>query len=94
MAELLIKSTDAPTARQGGWKAGDPVVVKPDGHPWGREELNEAKFKIIKLPGTPPEFFDFLNEEVPPQVGRRRWRLDNSLMKAQDLLGLLPDRTI
>lgn len=50
--ELLVRSTDAPVPDSpGAWRRGDVVVVMPDGHPWGREELNPAKFRVVKRPG-------------------------------------------
>lgn len=56
MAELLIKAIDAShpdtdTDRKGCYKRGMPVLVMPDGHPWGSsEEL--PLFVVIKVPGV------------------------------------------
>lgn len=57
MCEILIfagnnTNADAETDRRGCWKRGYPVVVKEDGHEWGREE-GLPKFVIVKIPGVP-----------------------------------------
>ena len=55
MAEILILArTDLPVD-PAIYQRGDPVVVFPDGHLWGTEELNSAKFIIVKIPGVDPE---------------------------------------
>ena len=56
MAEILIKATDNSVVdpvedREGCYKKGDPVVVMPDGHGWGRKEGLPA-FVILKIPGV------------------------------------------
>jgi hypothetical protein len=62
MAEALLfaannTSPDPEKDRRGCWKRGYIVVVRPDGHTWGRLEdpaLNAAprKFVLIKFPGV------------------------------------------
>jgi len=59
MAEILIKAEDfvhpdPEVDRRAAWKKGHPVVVKPDGHKWGREE-GPPKFIIVKIPGVSPD---------------------------------------
>jgi hypothetical protein len=39
----------------------DILVVKPDGHPWGTEERNAAKFKIVKVPGVDERTYYHMN---------------------------------
>ena len=55
MAELLVKATDAininPDKDLQCYKRGMPVVVMPDGHPWGLEERLPS-FVIVKIPGV------------------------------------------
>lgn len=56
MAEILVKAADATHAdttvdQRGCYKRGMPVVVQPDGHPWGARE-GLPRFYIIKLPGV------------------------------------------
>ena len=60
MAEILVKMVDAihndPIRdMRGCYKRGDPVLVMPDGHLWGREELKPldqgGKFVVVKVPG-------------------------------------------
>lgn len=81
MAELLVKARDNAHPdpvkdRAGCYKAGDVVVVRPDGHPWGREE-GPPQFVIVKLAGVPvadvarytaPE----MNAAAPGEVLTRR----------------------
>lgn len=57
MAELLVKAVDATHAdpekdRRGCYKRGDVVVVREDGHAWGRKE-GAPKFRVVKVPGVP-----------------------------------------
>lgn len=56
MPELLIKANNAHHRnpmkdRQGCYKRGDPVLVMPDGHPWGREE-QLPKFWRVRVPNV------------------------------------------
>lgn len=82
MAEILVKLSDNihpdPTRDVGSYKRGMPVVVMPDGHPWGDEE-RPPKFFVMKFPGVPVEdLLDYVAEEPGPVDGsilaRRRWR--------------------
>lgn len=62
MAEALVfmgnnVHLDPDKDRRGCWKRGYVVVVKPDGHEWGREEdpallVPPRKFALLKLPGV------------------------------------------
>lgn len=56
MAEILLKATSPknPTPEQEPfvYKVGMPVVVMPDGHPWGNAERLPL-FCRINLPGVP-----------------------------------------
>ena len=54
MAEILIKAisaahSDTTKDQRGCYKRGMPVVVMPDGHPWGLEE-RLPKFAVLKIP--------------------------------------------
>jgi len=56
MCEILVKAVDASHAdpirdQSGCYKRGMPVVIMPDGHPWGREEV-PPKFAVLRLPGV------------------------------------------
>lgn len=60
MAELLVKSVSATHPdpgkdARGCYKQLDPVVAMPDGHAWGSEELNTAKFWVVKITGATVE---------------------------------------
>jgi hypothetical protein len=65
MAELLIKAIDMthpdPEKDKGCYKRGDIVDVRPDGHPWGKEE-GPPKFYIVKVPDAKPEDIKHLQE--------------------------------
>ena len=57
MCEILVfagnnSHADPVEDRRGCWKRGYPVVVKEDGHQWGREE-GLPKFVVVKIPGVP-----------------------------------------
>jgi hypothetical protein len=43
LMELLIFVAD-----NGRWKAGDVVVACPDGHEWGREELANPEWRVVR----------------------------------------------
>lgn len=47
---LVLNRSDLPESSL--WKRYDVVVVKDDGHSWGKEELNTSKFFIVKMPET------------------------------------------
>lgn len=79
MAEILVKAQDASVSndalkdRRGCYKRGYPVVVMPDGNPWGTEE-RLPKFVVFKFPLVP---VDRLQKYVKQWDGvqRRRWRI-------------------
>jgi hypothetical protein len=89
MAELLIRATDvvlsdSEKAARKSWRAGDIVLVKPDGHEWARNELsspdNGRALFVLKIPGvTVAQVEKYLNEWWDDlflsQQGRRRFRL-------------------
>jgi len=83
MAELLVKAISAshmdPLKDLTCYKAGDPVVVQPDGHVWGAEE-GLPRFWIIKVPSvTVAQALAYL-ERSPDRTDRLRrlWRLNVS----------------
>jgi hypothetical protein len=54
MAEILVKAVsatnpDSTKDQRGCYKRGMPVVVMPDGHPWGLEE-RLPKFVVLAIP--------------------------------------------
>lgn len=78
MAEILIKATDATHPdpakdRRGCYKRGMPVVVMPDGHPWGAEERLPT-FALLKVPLVPVARVEQY-VEAWTDVQRRRWRI-------------------
>ena len=87
MAEFLIKVLDTKHPnpikdQQKCYKRGDIVVVKPDGHNWGKEE-GLPKFVKIKIPGLPvsEKYIDPEIDEIDKSkiIRRRKFRilLDN-----------------
>jgi hypothetical protein len=89
VAEILVRAADSVhpdpgVDAVGCYKRGDPVVVMPDGHPWGVAELDPARFYVIRLPGVPvAALLRYLAPETHPTergpdgrpriVRRRRW---------------------
>lgn len=88
MAEVLIfarpafEGGDLLDTLRGAYQEGDPVVVMPDGHEWGREEAlppdEGGRFFILKIPGATVEEVKSLTEPlldaVTGQMLRRRGR--------------------
>jgi hypothetical protein len=74
MCEILIFAgnnthVDPVKDRRGCWKRGYPVVVKEDGHQWGREE-GLPKFVVVKIPGVPAAKAEaFLEEQLVDDSG-------------------------
>ncbi len=70
MAEILVKLSDNdPSGKNpGAYRPGMPVVVKPDGWRWGREE-GPPKFFIVKIPGVPVEEVEKYIEEYYVERG-------------------------
>lgn len=47
------------------FKRGDVIVVEPDGHVWGTDELSNPDWRILKLPNVSVlQAQSFLSEEV------------------------------
>ncbi len=86
MAEIIVcanRSAPPPGKESGWWRTGDPVLVRPDGFGWGREELNPAKFEILKLPGLPVQAVErFLEAGTRTQDGRRKFNIDVAAKRA------------
>ena len=93
MAELLIYNrTDPDAARRtflNGYRLGDVVVVMPNGHQWGSDELNTDKFYILRVPDLTVEGAEELTKEQegaildadgdPVFFRRREFWLDESV---------------
>lgn len=83
MAELLVKAvsathSDPVTDARGCYKVGDPVLVMPDGHPWGAEE-GLPKFWIVKVPGaTVAQLADYVVSVW--NIRRCRWFVNTALI--------------
>lgn len=87
MAEILVKAVssaalaDLTKDQRGSYKRGMPVVVMPDGHPWGRRE-GLPNFIVVKLPGVSAErvkkYIEAESTVVDGEVvttRRRIWRI-------------------
>ena len=81
--DLLIKVGDNP--REGGYKEGDIVNIKPAGFLWGREEKNAEKFLIIQSYLTEEESVDLMKPKLVngKRVNRRKYKID---LKGKDII--------
>lgn len=89
MAEILIKASYSPhpDPEQDAmrYKTGMPVVIMPDGHPWGNAE-GPPDFYILKIPGVSVESVKKYIEEKLDGDGkmlrRRVWQVRVSDLSA------------
>lgn len=69
MAELLIrdidKVNDDPYLDVRCTKRGDVITVQEDGWPWGRKEVGNPIWRIIKLDAPLSECLQLLSQELP-----------------------------
>lgn len=74
MAEILLRVVDKTNEDKAldalCSKRGDVIVVKPDGWPWGTEELKSDVWRVVKLPGVDPETLVDLAMPQFAQVGK------------------------
>lgn len=90
MAEILVcQNRSLDPGNKGWWRDEDPVVIMPDGHQWGDEERNPAKFRIVKWPNRPVHSFKHLMDEGPDN-SRRKWKIKSD-GKAYDRKTGTPD---
>jgi len=109
MSEILIKATDARHRdpledARGCYKRGDPALVMPDGHPWGRLETL-PRFWRVRVPGDRYAFFPFVQQHfrqdhqiwlrgnnahkwAGERLLRRRWHFSAELVNPQQRLAL------
>lgn len=65
-------------------KRGFVIDVEPDGWPWGKEELSNAKLRILKFPGVDPSLFQsFMMPEMPTQPNINWYDISNTLQMRQ-----------
>lgn len=102
MAELLIRPVnnfhaDPVKDRRGSYKRGDPVVVMPDGHKWGREERLPHFWRIAVRGASVQVMRPFCQELYDgiwtPDKGarallRRRWKLAPEMLLAAHRMAL------
>lgn len=103
MCEVLLRVVDKvnedPYLDAKLLKRGDVVVIVEDGHAWGREELANPDWRIVKLPNVTSSVASaFLGDEKdtdptkPSRVLRRRaFRLDWQTLPAAVLAWLADD---
>lgn len=86
MAEILIKAVSArhwnpEKELRACYHAGDPVVVMPDGHAWGKEE-GLPLFWVLKIPGVAVSRVESFLERTSDTSRRREWSLDIQALPA------------
>jgi len=68
MCELLIRNRDNinPDVDKDrmSYKRGDIVEGRPDGANYGKNELDESRFRIVKIPGVPVEEYQLYTSMV------------------------------
>lgn len=76
MCELILRVVDKPAPaafdRPMVAQAGDVVVVVPDGHQWGREEISNPEWRIVRLPGVAESALADLMEARPHAIDLTR----------------------
>lgn len=107
--ELLIKGRDAYHRNEiedllGCYKRGDPVVLMPDGHIWGRLEVAPTFWKI-RLAGAPSRVVQPFVEPhwdgiwvrgdgAPRQKIRRRWKFSPEILSPAGRIALFRGDTV
>ena len=86
-AEILVKAVDSD--QSGGYKAGDPVVVMPDGHQWGKEE-GYPKFKVVKVPDL--SVADAKAKYLVSATERRLYKVDLQTVATKEKSGAISVR--
>jgi len=101
--QVLIKRTDNRGEDGQAWKRGDPVVVMPERHIWGRREdpATSDKFYVVLILDMDVReverwFLDTLedeeaHEEDPRQLRLRKYRLDIPHMPQEQQGGIEQD---
>lgn len=76
--ELLVRVVDKPRSGVAELdakrtSAGDVIAYFPDGHQWGREELSNPDWRIVRVPGLSDiEAEALLTPELPTAFGAGR----------------------
>lgn len=104
MCELLVRvvdktNPDDPYLDAQLTKRGDVICIQPDGWPWGREELANPDWRIIKLPGIAAESLaaftapEVDNDPANPSrvLQRRAFRLDLDHAVLADAASVMAD---
>lgn len=70
MAMLLIAVDDADAP--GNPRRGDVILVVPDSYSFGQRELDDPRWRILRVRGAPPKAFaDLLGPELPTAEGAK-----------------------
>lgn len=94
--EILLRvvdkiNLDDPIKNNQCTKRGDVIVVVPDGHNWGKEELSNPDWRIIKAPNlTEAATYDFTHADLDingNEIKRRKhtFDFDNPILSPQIL---------
>ncbi len=93
MPEILIKRAQTGSG-SGAYEAGDVVLARPDGHPWGAAELDESRFLVARVDLSDSEIAALTESITEPDpilvdqvrmVRRRARGVDLSRLPAQSI---------
>jgi len=87
MAEFLIYAKNNNSKDIAAYKKGDIVVVMPDDHVWGKEELS-PKFSILKVPDlkvSAASKYTAEHKNKGKMVRRRKYQLVDSFQGGEKI---------
>lgn len=102
--ELLIRIVDKPLSGNAETdvkrtRAGDVIVAMPDGHVWGKEEVRNLEWRIVRIPGMRLAEADALiRPEIPEAFGdtrllrRRQFSVDLEQLDIMEGTAILGER--
>ena len=72
---LCVRDTQTPNRKEyvNRPQKGDVVMIVPDGHPWGKEEVKHPNFVVVQLPELHRAALDDLLEPNVDKYGTRRY---------------------
>lgn len=85
--ELLVCATDSPPSKDPvldakRYNRGDVIAAKPDGSYWGENEINNPKFRLIRVSDiTEDQIVSLLASEQAPSLDKQYTTLKRRSMK-------------